>query len=679
MVKTDGDSEGDQMNTLETDIAGLSDEAKRALASKLGLLNERTILLAYYTTKSVDSTHQADNYIEVTPQKIKDYISEYLPAHALPTHIMRMDKMPTLANGKLDTASLPIPTINNKSDAYTIHGPTENHYKSTKYEKQENVVDDNPRLDDASLHLLISTLEELLGFDGIRKEDNFFELGGDSITAIRFVSKAREAGVSINVADVANAKTLAALALCDSSNKNTHEVSTSTEKSIKMDPCGDSALTPTQRWFMTQNHPQPSNWNIGIQYELLHSHNSEHLKDALLDVLTAQPTLFTQFVEQDDGNTNCHYPHSKQQRAEQLIQSIQTVPHSNDAYTDLVSQCADQFDLKSGRLIGAAIEVDDRKQATRLNLVFHHLIADYLSIQILIQQIDRRLQRQEQHMDIEDTLSMRAWATMCERFERDNSRVWTTPANSQRLSTATQQTEKTTRRIEIRLSKGITTSIIDLCKQSSISVSDALVFALANTWQTLYSETTLPLDIKSHGRDLLDSTSDTSNSIGWFSSYYPADLALTEQRQPITAVRLQKTSELLRQAKEENKQYLLFANSSETTHENVSTGRILLNYLGQFTSTYSNDTFRATTPDITERLRSPNNYRAHNLEINAYIDQDELIAQWAMPEACMNKEELDEITQTWRDSLTAISSVQLAYPDVDMDQHELDEFLDSLE
>lgn len=41
-----------------------------------------------------------------------------------------------------------------------------------------------------------------MGENEIQTSDNFFELGGDSITAIKFVSAARDRGINIRTSDV---------------------------------------------------------------------------------------------------------------------------------------------------------------------------------------------------------------------------------------------------------------------------------------------------------------------------------------------------------------------------------------------------------------------------------------------------------------------------------------------
>ncbi|WP_176523799.1 phosphopantetheine-binding protein, partial [Bacillus thuringiensis] len=54
---------------------------------------------------------------------------------------------------------------------------------------------------------VVEVYEEILGVSPISIEDSFFELGGDSIKAIRVVSKLRQQGYELSVADLMNQQT----------------------------------------------------------------------------------------------------------------------------------------------------------------------------------------------------------------------------------------------------------------------------------------------------------------------------------------------------------------------------------------------------------------------------------------------------------------------------------------
>jgi len=135
------------------------------------------------------------------------------------------------------------------------------------------VLDDFPRLPNGKINTqLTEILGGLLGMDDVRGDDNFFELGGDSITAIQFVSMAREAGVAISVSAITNQASLSEIAASASSDSRADQ---------KMPATGDTPLTAIQAWFFAHRHPNPEQWNLAGSRQLVKPLDATVLQNAI--------------------------------------------------------------------------------------------------------------------------------------------------------------------------------------------------------------------------------------------------------------------------------------------------------------------------------------------------------------------------------------------------------------
>jgi aryl carrier-like protein len=108
----------------------------------------------------------------------------------MPTHFVRLDRMPLTTNGKIDRAALPEPTAENIQSAEDFVAPV------TATEKK-----------------LAALWCDLLKIDSIGRNDNFFGLGGHSLLVMRAVSRMREAfGVDVQLRNLFERPTVAGLA-----------------------------------------------------------------------------------------------------------------------------------------------------------------------------------------------------------------------------------------------------------------------------------------------------------------------------------------------------------------------------------------------------------------------------------------------------------------------------------
>jgi amino acid adenylation domain-containing protein len=123
------------------------------------------------------------------PEALRAILAETLPAYMRPDVIRVVDRLPLLGSGKPDRLAA-AGLAAEEPDRPAGGGAPE----------------PGPQ------RILAGIWATVLGLDGVSRDDNFFRLGGDSATALRVVSLAAQAGLTLGLRDVFLAHTLAELA-----------------------------------------------------------------------------------------------------------------------------------------------------------------------------------------------------------------------------------------------------------------------------------------------------------------------------------------------------------------------------------------------------------------------------------------------------------------------------------
>ncbi|NWD78417.1 AMP-binding protein, partial [Pseudomonas gingeri] len=137
-------------------------------------------LVAYYTLSAEHSS------VDIT--SLRHHLQETLPEYMVPAIYVVLEKLPLTPNGKLDRKALPAPDL----DAVISRG-----YEAPQGETEIT---------------LARIWADLLKVDRVGRHDHFFELGGHSLLAVSLIGRMRQAGLSADVRVLFGQPTLAALA-----------------------------------------------------------------------------------------------------------------------------------------------------------------------------------------------------------------------------------------------------------------------------------------------------------------------------------------------------------------------------------------------------------------------------------------------------------------------------------
>jgi amino acid adenylation domain-containing protein len=126
----------------------------------------------------------------VSGADLEGYLREKLPPYMVPAQFVSIDRLPLNANGKVDRAALPLPSISPSCDE-EVFG----------MDAQTEIQNE-----------LISILSGLFGGRPVRLQDNFYELGGHSLVAAQLIARVQSAfGVELSLRTVYESATVAGL------------------------------------------------------------------------------------------------------------------------------------------------------------------------------------------------------------------------------------------------------------------------------------------------------------------------------------------------------------------------------------------------------------------------------------------------------------------------------------
>lgn len=174
-----------------------------------------------YGEKTVSAYITSQDVVDFS--SLRERLKKVLPTYMIPSYFMQIDNIPMLSNGKVAKRDLPEILINSTKE-----------YVAPRNEKEEVVT---------------SVFEEILNVKPIGIYDNFFELGGDSIKAIRIISKLREKGFEINVADIMQSNNVESVS---KSIKYVASIDTNNYEFI-IEPFDKLIPSPTQKYLCNNN------------------------------------------------------------------------------------------------------------------------------------------------------------------------------------------------------------------------------------------------------------------------------------------------------------------------------------------------------------------------------------------------------------------------------------------
>lgn len=567
-------------------------------------------LVAFHTGSATDDT-------------VRDHLAAHLTEAARPSRLARLDALPRTERGKIDPTALPV-----------LDAPT-----------TASTADLKPGTE----QVLAAIWSELLALETVGAGDDFFALGGDSITSIQLVSRARRAGVHLEVAWVARHPTIRQLAAVS----DRHTV-------VEAKPADDDTaapLAPIQHWFMGQDYRDADHWNQARALDLTAAQRARASAaiDALVD---AHPQLRARFVQDPRTGWTATTP----PRDASVLVEVDT-PVDDAGLAALHARIR-----RGGPTFAAQLFADGV-----LVLAAHHLVVDEVSWGILLDDLSLLL---DGHPLAPATTSYAAWSAQLAPAAPPLP-MWTTPWPPTDLSFAATPvgTEGDTAAVATTLDAARTQALLTTANDAyGTRPDDLLVTALCRG----LGQDALPVALERIGRD---GDLDLSRTVGWFTSSFPAVLPSPDGAPEET---LRAVKELLRSIPRQGMDYGIHRYRADTPGlVDAYAAPLSFTYLGRAGSHAGSDAARS----VPSTDRSPRNARLHPVDVLAQVVDQHLVITWyhngALDHTAAIQRHADAVQAALEVLIDALSTTAGGYtpsdfPDLDLDQDGLDDFLGSL-
>ncbi|TGE11784.1 non-ribosomal peptide synthetase, partial [Hymenobacter elongatus] len=247
------------------------------------LLSDATVAqTAVLATKHADGDAALVAYIvpaagqSLNVETLRTALQAQLPAYMVPSYFVALAALPLTANGKLDRKALPEPGQHQLSS------------RATQYQVPQGEVETK----------LAEVWASVLRREYVGRHDNFYDLGGDSIKSILVVSRLRQQGYSVEVADILGYPVLAELA--QRATKLTRQISQAT-------PTGAVELSPIQHEFLGEVNVDRHFFNQAVLLTSSSVLEEELLRQSLAQLLAHHDALRLRFASDAAGGWCQHY------------------------------------------------------------------------------------------------------------------------------------------------------------------------------------------------------------------------------------------------------------------------------------------------------------------------------------------------------------------------------------
>jgi non-ribosomal peptide synthase protein (TIGR01720 family) len=389
-------------------------------------------------------------------------------------------------------------------------------------------------LDPASLHgrvpprtpterTLAGIWEQVLEVEGVGIHDAFADLGGDSLLSMQILLGIKEAGLPVTTEDIYRHRTIAALAAAIDVRRTT--VSTNGRPLV-----GSIPLTSNQLWLLEGDTP----WAVG-EVVLTQRASEVGALDTVVLERAAQQLVFhhdalrLRCVHTVDGWRAEYVGHTPPGLVSVCDLSDLPAGEQQTHVPGEIRRVRESIDVRGGPLVRLGLlRLGDARDLVVLCL--HHLISDLLSTQILIRDLDTLYSQLARGLPPElpaRTATITDWLKRSASFARsDTARqdvaYWTRVVAHQ-PSKIPPDFPKGSRRpgreqvVAVWLGREQTRELKNL-RRLSLSLSDAIHYALARALSEATRSSTVLFMTLSHSRGPLFADLDLSRTVGFLAS-----------------------------------------------------------------------------------------------------------------------------------------------------------------
>ncbi|WP_344432346.1 AMP-binding protein, partial [Amycolatopsis minnesotensis] len=309
-----------------------------------------TRLIAYLTPTT--------DRVEVDVEQVRVHVARSLPAHAVPTGWMVLDRLPLGPTGKINRKALPAP--------HTHHTPGTAAPRIAPATPTETTL----------VHIWADVLSLPPG--SISVTDNFFTLGGDSILSLRITSRIRtQLGHTINPRQLFDTPTITTLA----------PTITTTPTATTITPHPTTPTTPLSHaqqrlWFLHQFTPNTTEYNSALVLRMRGELDTGATHRSVADLVARHEQLRTTFDTVDGRGVQIVGSGENIAVTETDLSTIDISVREERLQSRLHEVVSEPFDLRTGPVVRVnLVKLNAREHV--LAFVIHHIATDGWSMRLL--------------------------------------------------------------------------------------------------------------------------------------------------------------------------------------------------------------------------------------------------------------------------------------------------------
>lgn len=600
----------------------------------------------------------------VNKDELKKALKKELPHYMIPTNFIVLDNFPLLPNGKIDRKTLN--TMELKVDVTD----------SKNIESPKNEIEEK----------LLTIWEETLNISPISTKDNFFEIGGDSILSIQIISKARKSGLSIAPSQIFEHKTIAELAMFIVPEEKSL---TNTQTTLS----GKIPLTPIQKWFFETHKNAPNYWNQGFTINNVSEFtNSEHLETLTNNIIKTQDALRLSFyLENNEWVANILKPEHVE--AFHVFDISDELPENyNSKIDEILIKIQNEINLNNGALFKCIYFDTGLISQNIIVIMAHHLVIDFVSWQIILDQyLDGIHSKKVELNKLYRSSSIQSWGNHLNQLKASKEilkeqEYWKKQiTKNNKLPTDFDCNlpvlEKDVDEINIEINSTFSDNNLNKANQTySTKTDELLLTAFTKVVSNWADQKEISLALERHGRETNNTSIDLSNTVGWFTSFFPQVFNISSDTDIESSII--RTKEQIRTIPNGGIGFgiLRYLNLSL---EDIDYPNIVFNFLGKQAANQNKTEF------IKDNMRHPSSERYYFLEVNSLIKNGVLEMSWQYSRQAFRKETILSVISEFEKQLNKIIEhctlndttkyTPSDFQDVDLDQDDLDTLLNDID
>ncbi|KRR11249.1 non-ribosomal peptide synthetase [Bradyrhizobium jicamae] len=469
------------------------------------LMRQAGVQSAVVVAREAGATRQLVGYVSgdgaFDEAAMRAALSDELPDYMVPARIMKLERLPLTAHGKVDREALPAPEMSVATAAHVA-----------------------PRT--ATETTLAAIWAELLGQSVIGVDDNFFELGGDSIISLQLVGRARQAGLLIEPRDVFRHQTLRELALIARIERPEKDVAP--EKDLEG---SEHPLLPIQARFFSEDAGERHHWNQAVLL-MPKSRLDWSIMERTVAAIAAHHAALRLRFEEIDGVWRAAYG-----AAPAISELLWLRSGIRDAAEVTVVASAAQASLSLAGPLLRVVGMDLADGSQRLLVVVHHLVIDGVSWRVLLEDFAAaygQIQQGTSSIVLAKSQSYASWATRLQAHGGTEALASELSYWLERGSRADLPCDDDHggvdrvaegEEISLAFDAALTTRLLKEAPSAyRTHVNDLLLAALARAVSRWSGIEDVIVELEGHGREDVFAGVDISRTVGWFTTAFPVRL-----------------------------------------------------------------------------------------------------------------------------------------------------------